>query len=122
MPRPGPSELPPTGTTQPIESPPQTDRPTAAQLKADIDSGRSGDKIGVFDPGLATLGTDDEAAGRPPSAQEVALARTQEGPERWQAGGRPTGPAHERQNLALYGFVAFIALVAVAFVGVLAIR
>ena len=37
-------------TTKPIDPPPSSGRPTSAQLKADIDSGRTGDKVGVFDP------------------------------------------------------------------------
>ncbi len=36
-------------------------------LKADIDSGATGDKIAAYDPGLSQLGTDDEAAGHAPS-------------------------------------------------------
>ena len=54
------------------------DRDNVAQLKGDIDSGRTGDKIAFPDPGLSPLGTDDEAAGRPASAERVALARRQE--------------------------------------------
>jgi hypothetical protein len=37
------------------------------QLKADIDSGKAGDKIAWPDPAMAPLGTDDEAAGTPPT-------------------------------------------------------
>ncbi len=54
------------------------DRDNVAQLKDDIDSGRTGDKTAVSDPGLSPLGTDDEAAGRPASGEQVALARRQE--------------------------------------------
>lgn len=52
--------------------------PTVAQLKADIDSGRTGDKVASADPGLSPLGTDDEAAGRPNSPERIALARRTE--------------------------------------------
>lgn len=55
------------------------ERPNPAQLKDDIDSGRTGDKIGGFDPAAAPLGTDEEAAGTPVPAEAVALARAQEG-------------------------------------------
>ncbi len=49
---------------------------TTQQLKADIDHGRTGDKVASgFDPGLSTLGTDDEAAGTPNTPQQVAMAR-----------------------------------------------
>ena len=51
---------------------------TSAQLKNDIDSGRTGDKVPQFDPAAAPLGTDDEAAGTPPSGAEVDTAREQE--------------------------------------------
>jgi hypothetical protein len=38
---------------------------TAGQLKDDIDRGLAGDKIPTFDPAVAPLGTDEEAAGTP---------------------------------------------------------
>ena len=43
-------DVPPTQTLHPMEQPPGSDRPTVMQLKADIDSGATGDKIGLFDP------------------------------------------------------------------------
>ena len=50
--------------------------PTTQQLKADIDTGKTGDKVVEgFDPGLSTLGTDDEAAGTPNTPEQVAMAR-----------------------------------------------
>jgi hypothetical protein len=52
---------------------------TVHQLKADINTGKTGDKITEgFDPGLATLGTDDEAAGSPNTPEQVAMARSME--------------------------------------------
>jgi hypothetical protein len=51
---------------------------TTDRLRADIDSGRTSDKVAGSDPAAAPLGTDDEAAGTPPSAEEVALARRYE--------------------------------------------
>lgn len=51
---------------------------TVAQLKADIDSGRTGDKVGGLDPGAAPLGTDAEAGGAPHDPDAVALMRVQE--------------------------------------------
>jgi hypothetical protein len=44
-------------------------------LRRDIDSGRTGDKAPGFDPAAAPLGTDEEAAGTPPSAAEIEQAR-----------------------------------------------
>lgn len=49
-----------------------------ARLRDDIDSGRTGDKVAAPDPAAAPLGTDDEAAGTPPRAEEVEFARRQE--------------------------------------------
>ena len=51
---------------------------TVAQLKDDIDSGRTGSKVATADPGLSPLGTDDEAAGRPASPERIAMARAEE--------------------------------------------
>ncbi len=48
------------------------------RLRHDIDRGRGGDKVQVTDPAAAPLGTDDEAAGRPPSPRRVRLAHWHE--------------------------------------------
>jgi hypothetical protein len=48
---------------------------TVAQLKQDIDSGATGDKIAVFDPGMANLGTGAEATGFPMTPEMVRLDR-----------------------------------------------
>lgn len=58
---------------------PERPGPTTAQLRGDIQSGRTGDKVAGFDPAAAPLGADDEAAGTPPGPAEVAQARAQEG-------------------------------------------
>ncbi|MBS7544273.1 hypothetical protein [Ancylobacter oerskovii] len=50
----------------------------ADRLREDIDRGRGGDKVPFPDPAAAPLGTDDEAAGTPPSRPAVARARAQE--------------------------------------------
>ena len=57
-----------------------TSRPgsTVAQLKNDIDTGVTNDKVASPDPGLSPLGTDDESAGRPASPQVIDMARRQE--------------------------------------------
>jgi hypothetical protein len=52
--------------------------PTTSQLRHDIDTGRTGEKVAAPDPAAAPLGTDDEAAGTPPSGQTVAAARDAE--------------------------------------------
>ena len=51
---------------------------TTDRLRNDIDSGRTGDKVAASDPAAAPLGTDDEAAGTPPSRAAVDLARQHE--------------------------------------------
>ncbi len=53
-------------------------QPTADQLRGEIDSGATHDKVGHSDPAAAPLGTDDEAAGTPPTAEQVATARRHE--------------------------------------------
>ncbi|SRR5271170_7735673 len=54
---------------------PRVSHYTTAMLRSDIDSGRTGDKVAGFDPAVAPLGTDDEAAGTPPGRQRVNLAQ-----------------------------------------------
>jgi hypothetical protein len=49
--------------------------PNAAQLRGDIDKGRTGDKAAGVDPAAAPMETDAEAGGAPPSAQEIEQAR-----------------------------------------------
>ncbi len=51
---------------------------TSAQLRDDIDRGLTGDKVAAADPAAAPLGTDDEAAGTPPSPEAIAEARERE--------------------------------------------
>jgi hypothetical protein len=47
---------------------------TVAQLRGDIDAGRTGDKVDWPDPAAVPLGTDEEAAGTPPDASAVEMA------------------------------------------------
>ena len=85
---------------------------TVAQLKADIDSGRTGDKVDAGDPGLSPLGTDDEAAGRPASPERVALARREE--KRIRAIATPNHkPKTHAPILVLVGAIVLIAIVVV---------
>jgi hypothetical protein len=51
---------------------------TTDELRVDIDSGWTGDKVDWPDPAAAPLGTDDEAAGTPPSRERAELALRQE--------------------------------------------
>ena len=113
------SETPPPPANLPADPPPDSDAPTTAQLKGDIDSGRTGDKVPVFDPALSPLGTDDEAAGRPPGTRRVALARRFETLERWIKGSRRSSAAHANADGFPVVFVGFIAVVALIFIGAL---
>jgi hypothetical protein len=63
---------------------------TVDRLRADIDAGRTGDKIPSSDSAAAPLGTDEEAAGTPVSSAAVAMARRAEintGPKSKEDGG-----------------------------------
>ena len=112
------TDMPPHQSAQPIDAPPtDADRPNMAMLKADIDSGKTGDKTEVFDPGMAMIGTCEEAAGTPLKPEQVALARDYETKQRWRLGSRKTGAAHNKGNLALYGFAGFIVAAGAAIVG-----
>jgi hypothetical protein len=53
-------------------------KPPAAQLRGDINSGKTGDKTPGFDPAAAPMETDAEAGGAPPTPPEVAQARANE--------------------------------------------
>jgi hypothetical protein len=48
---------------------------TTDRLRHEIDSGVTGEKVAAPDPAMAPLGTDDEAAGTPPSAAAIAESR-----------------------------------------------
>ena len=75
--------------------------PTTAKLRHDIDRGRGGDKVDVIDPAAVPLGTDDEAAGTPPSEEAVQIAYNNE---------IVSGPTSERAKTdwAVPFFVVFI--------------
>ena len=89
---------------------------TTAQLKADIDSGRTGDKVAAADLGLSPLGTDDEAAGTPASPGRIHTARMQEARIGVIARAKP--PKSERAWFipTLLG-VLMLAVGAIAFIG-----
>lgn len=110
------SDIPPTRTIQPIDPPPASADPTTAMLKADIDSGRTGDKVEVFDPGLSPLGTDDEAAGTSPSTFRITLARFTERAARWRHGSRNSSAAHNKLDGFPVVYVSFIVAVGLVLV------
>ena len=111
------NDLPPSQTIRPMDAPPDSDTPTTAQLKADIDSGRTGDKVEVFDPGLSPLGTDDEAAGTPAEPHRIRLARRLEGARRWAMGAGRAARAHGSADIALVAYLGGILLIGCVIVG-----
>jgi hypothetical protein len=111
-----PGEMPATNTIKRTDAPPDSGQPTSAQLKGDIDSGRTGDKVGAYDPGLSPLGTDDEAAGTPPSPHRIRLARHFESVRRWAKGARRVPTSHDTPSQAGYLFVGFTAAIGVILV------
>lgn len=107
------SEDPPPPANLKVDTPPDAERPTTAMLKGDIDSGRTGDKVPHYDPGLSQLGTDDEAAGRPPTSERIASARASEAATpRVRASADP----HGRRSWVMPAFIAFI-VAAAAIIG-----
>lgn len=82
---------------------------TVDQLRQRIDAGLEGDKVPEGDPASTPLGTDDEAAGFPPTQRELRMAATK-GPnsDPIQAGpvNRPSA------NLMMIGIVAVVFVVA----------
>jgi hypothetical protein len=82
---------------------------TVAQLRDDIDSGRTGEKVDWPDPAAAPLGTDEEAAGTPIARRAVAKTRRRERK-------RPASPASRRHppRVAWLQVALVVALIAAA--------
>ncbi|AWN38448.1 hypothetical protein DK427_24195 [Methylobacterium radiodurans] len=86
------SETPPPPANLDFGQPPPSDEPTSAQLKADIDSGLTGDKAPHGDVGAAPLGTCEEAGGAAPSVRDLRIARrTAAAPPRVRSAADPHG-------------------------------
>jgi hypothetical protein len=88
---------------------PVTPESNYAQVKRDYESGSTGDKIPVIDPGAAPLGTDSEAGGAPALDPrvigEMRSADRAAAPERGEAG-LPEGP--RRRSLAIFVTVILV--------------
>jgi hypothetical protein len=104
------SETPPPPGNLPADPPPDSEAPTTAQLKGDIDSGLTADKTPHVDIGAAPLGTCEEAGGTPPTSQEVRLARQN---ERAPSEKTAKGYVHQRQPWVIPVYAGFIVLAAV---------
>lgn len=76
---------------------------TVEQLRHDIDTGRTGDKVCWPDPAAAPLGTDEEAAGTPLSPELVAHTREREVC-------RPAAPATTNDVGAAWVLILFVAV------------
>ena len=102
-----PTELEPRPRTPPDRGP----GATLMQLKQDIDSGATGDKVPVLDPSSTPLGTDAEAAGFPPSPEMVAALRKAERAER-RSPLDPTDTGEDPRGLRVAGALALAAALA----------
>ena len=80
---------------------------TTDKLRADIDAGRTRDKVAGTDPAAAPLGTDEEAAGRPIDPAAVATARQRE----------VRGGARTNEDAGVLFYIVTIALIAIVMVG-----
>jgi hypothetical protein len=81
--------------------------PNTEQLRNAIDTGKTGEKVAFPDPAAAPLGTDDEAAGTPPTIDQVRMALTHE----YRAPAEPTG---QRRT-----WIPMVAVLVVVLVGAL---
>ncbi|WP_284164785.1 hypothetical protein [Frigidibacter sp. SD6-1] len=71
----------------------------AARLRRAIDTGNAADKVDYPDPAAAPLGTDAEAAGTPPTDEQVRLAESEE-VGRAPASPEPGVPRHQAPVLS----------------------
>lgn len=88
-------------------------RRTIEQLRDDIDSGRTRDKVDFPDPAAAPLGSDEEAAGTPVTAPQTRQTRretTRRSRHKPQTPGLETSP--RRANLIILLGAALAALLA----------
>ncbi len=82
--------------------------PTAARLRKEIDSGKTGDKVDHPDPAAAPLGTDDEAAGTDPEGLRRSAAYSAE------ISG-PSSPKKKHRSVILIPITLTVVLVVAAF-------
>jgi hypothetical protein len=87
---------------------------TMQQLKDDIDSGRTGAKTAVSDPGMASLGTCDEAGGATATPEQIAMARKEE-KKIGRIATQDDKPATNIPLMAMIGVAVVVAIVAIAF-------
>lgn len=91
--------------------------PTSDALRHGTDFAGSGDKVAFPDPAMAPLGTDDEAAGRPPSREERRLAAADQTPSASVAAAARAKPDHAGERWAGPLMIAAAALCGVVIIG-----
>ncbi|MDM8167026.1 hypothetical protein [Roseovarius sp.] len=90
----------------------------ATRLRDHIDRGGAADKAAASDPAAAPLGTDAEAAGTPPTREEVAVAEKAEA-HRAPPADRKRGPAELQGARLRPGLLLALVAGAVAIIAVL---
>lgn len=86
----------------------------AARLRRATDEGRTADKVDFPDPAAAPLGTDDEAAGTPPTEAQVRMAEDNEVGRAEAEAPEPGVPRHQRGSQVLLWLAAAVVLLIVA--------
>lgn len=84
---------------------------TSDRLREDIDRGAAADKVAFLDPAAAPLGTDDEAAGTPPTREQVNRAQAAEARA---APSEQGNPADRQRSSRAWAVIAVLGLVLVA--------
>ncbi|MEY4983077.1 MAG: hypothetical protein RIR62_1343 [Pseudomonadota bacterium] len=95
--RPPPDIQPPVAPTPPapdVTPSPSPDDLTADALRHSLDRGRGGEKVNVRNPAAAPPGTDDGAAGHPPTREQIRMAAAAE------LGPRPPEAPRARRGIA----------------------
>jgi hypothetical protein len=90
--------------------------PTTARLKHEVDRGRGGDKVDAIDAAAAPLGTDDEAAGTPPSPATITRAHKTEIEAALHSSERRDGDKAVRTYIGIFVAIVLLLLCAICFV------
>jgi hypothetical protein len=85
---------------------------TTERLRKDIDRGQAGSKVDYPDPAAAPLGTDDEAAGTPPTQAQVRSAHQQE------VTSSPPKQKEQQLDAGAYIYAAIIGVVVAVLCGI----
>jgi hypothetical protein len=106
------------------EAPREANGPaSAARLRIDIDSGRTGDKNPAGDPAAVPLGTDDEAAGTPVDLVRGEMALRQEVPAAaTSTTSPPRGPAEAGRRGPPYATIVLVAVIVLAALAFIFVR